>query len=112
VKKNHTNRTGPQRMDVPAFIARVNSVVVPRLEALCADLTKNGRRIGDEFVAPNPTRVDRTPGSFKINIKSGRWADFATGDCGGDAVSLYAYIKNIKQMEAAKELAAKYGVTL
>ena len=45
---------------------------------------------GHEYVARNPTRADRRPGSFKINLRTGRWADFATGDKGGDPVSLAA----------------------
>ena len=44
------------------------------------------------YVALNPTRNDRRPGSFKINIRTGRWCDFATGDRGGDPVSLVAYL--------------------
>ena len=43
-------------------------------------------------MARNPTRPDRRPGSFKINLTTGRWADFATGDRGGDPVSLAAYL--------------------
>jgi hypothetical protein len=44
------------------------------------------------YVALNPTRNDRRPGSFKINIRMGRWCDFAAGDQGGDPVSLVAYL--------------------
>ena len=44
----------------------------------------HGRRMGSEWVALNPTRADRRLGSFKVNLRTGRWADFATGDAGGD----------------------------
>src|SRR6185295_3060558 len=54
-----------------------------------------GRRMGSEWVALNPTRADGRPGSFKINLRSGRWADFATGDAGGDLISLRAYLEGI-----------------
>ena len=30
-----------------------------------------------EYVALNPTRADKRAGSFKINLQTGRWADFA-----------------------------------
>jgi hypothetical protein len=51
-----------------------------------------GRREGHEWVALNPKRNDRTLGSFKINLKTSRWAEnVATGDRGGDPVSLAAY---------------------
>ena len=64
----------------------------------------DGKRIGCEWVAKNPTRQDRRAGSFKINVDTGRWADFATGDRGGDAISLYAYLNGLKQIEAARAL--------
>ena len=65
----------------------------------------DGRVEGQEFVARNPIRADRHPGSFKINLRTGRWADFATGDVGGDVVSLCAYLAGIGQAEAARSLA-------
>jgi putative DNA primase/helicase len=42
----------------------------------------------DEYVAHNPTRADKNPGSFKVNVKTGVWSDFATDDTGGDLISL------------------------
>jgi hypothetical protein len=69
-----------------------------------------GRREGGEYVAINPMRHDRHPGSFRINMRTGRWADFATGDRGGDPVSLAAYLSNLKQCEAAEKLAGMLGV--
>ena len=41
-----------------------------------------------EIVALNPRRADRNLGSFKVNRYNGRWCDFATGDKGGDPISL------------------------
>lgn len=70
----------------------------------------DGRREGSEWVARNPTRNDRTPGSFRINLHTGKWADFATGDKGGDAISLYAYLKGYTQTEAALELSETWGL--
>ena len=68
-----------------------------------------GKREGHEWVALNPTRSDTKPGSFKINLKTGKWADFSTGDRGGDLISLWAYIKGIGQYEAMKELKTVLG---
>jgi len=73
-------------------------------------LSGSGQFAGDEFIARNSRRNDENPGSFKINVKTGRWGDFATGDGGGDLVSYYAYIKELKeahahpQQEAAKRI--------
>jgi hypothetical protein len=61
-------------------------------------------------VARNPTRADRRAGSFKVNTVTGRWADFATGDAGGDPVSLYAYINGLTQSNAAWALGNEWGL--
>ena len=60
--------------------------------------------------AIEPTRPDKNPGSFSVNIRTGRWADFATGDKGGDVISLAAYIFQCRQIEAARTLAVTLGV--
>jgi hypothetical protein len=44
--------------------------------------------------------------------RAGAWSDFATGDRGGDVISLIAYIENIRQSEAARLLARLLGVEL
>jgi hypothetical protein len=70
----------------------------------------NGRREGHEYVVLNPRRHDHHLGSFKINLKTGVWADFASGDKGSDPVSLVAFIENCKQGEAALKLARMLGL--
>jgi hypothetical protein len=55
-------------------------------------------------------RDDRHLGSFKINLTTGQWADFATGDRGGDIIGLAAYLRGIRQIEAARQLADLLGV--
>lgn len=89
----------------------VNAVALPRLESLCSHWLGQGRKEGREYVALNPTRADSRLGSFRINLSSGMWADFATGDRGGDAISFYAYIKGLSQIDAAREMAKDLGVT-
>jgi hypothetical protein len=70
----------------------------------------DGRREGAEWVALNPTRADGRRGSFKVNVVSGRWSDFAAGAAGGDLVALAAYLFHIKQSEAAVKVAEMLGV--
>ena len=77
---------------------------------LLARWAPGGRRVGREYVVRNPNRVDRRPGSFRINMRSGRWADFATGDEGGDVVSLAAYLHDLSQAEAARRIAEMLGI--
>jgi hypothetical protein len=74
-------------------------------------LLPGGIIIGNEFVALNPRRADRCRGSFKISVSSGRWSDFATGDKGGDPISLVAYLANVSQYEAARLLAQMLGIS-
>jgi hypothetical protein len=70
----------------------------------------DGRREGNEWVALNPTRNDTARGSFKINLRTGCWADFAAGDRGGDVISLLAYLRGTPQSEAAQDLARQLEV--
>jgi len=47
--------------------------------------------------------------SFKFNIETGKWRDFANpAHSGGDIIALYAMQKNIEMLDAAKELKEKY----
>src|SRR5918993_1723110 len=94
-----------QRIDFTAVAAAALSC----LPALVARWLPDGRREGQEWVARNPTRADRRPGSFKVNLATGRWADFATGDKGGDAISLAAHLHGLSQVEAARRLTEMLG---
>ena len=87
----------------------IAQTALPYAEVIVRRLLPNGRREGHEFVACNPTRADRKPGSFRINLRTGRWADFATGDRGGDLISLLAYVRGIRQVEACRALARMLG---
>jgi hypothetical protein len=91
-------------------IEEVNRAALAALPALLDRWLAGGHRRGREYVARNPTRSDRRPGSFKVNLATGRWADFATGDRGGDPVSLAAYLFKLGQAEAARRLADMLGV--
>ena len=90
--------------------AQINETALAQLPALLALWLPSGRQQGREYVALNPTRSDRHLGSFRINLHTGRWSDFATGDGGGDLVSLAAYLAGVSQGEAARRLADMLGV--
>src|SRR5580658_8349175 len=95
-------QTGRQRR---IDFARMGAATLANAEAVIRGLLPDGRREGSEWVARNPLRADRSAGSFKVNLRSGKWADFATGDHGGDLVSLAAFIAQLDQREAAIRLA-------
>jgi hypothetical protein len=90
--------------------AVVNNAALSELSSLLCQWLPGGRIVGREYVARNPRRADKTPGSFKINLHSGKWCDFATGDAGGDVVSLAAYLSGSGQVEAARNLSEMLGV--
>jgi hypothetical protein len=72
---------------------------------ICNWILPGGRVLGNEYVVRNPKRADKRVGSFKVNLHTGRWADFATDDRGGDLISLIAWCFDIRQAEAARRLA-------
>jgi len=70
-----------------------------------------GKKQGREWVAVNPKRSDRNAGSFSVNLVTGKWADFAAGETGGDLVSLYAYLfHHNDQGAAARELSSEHSI--
>jgi predicted P-loop ATPase len=62
----------------------------------------NGKKIGPNWCVGSLAGEEGE--SLKIHARKGVWADFATGEKGGDPVSLYAAIHGIGQGEAAKRL--------
>ncbi len=95
-----------RRLDFDA----INRAALASLPALLRRWLPDGRLVGREYTARNPRRADRRPGSFKVNVNTGKWADFATDAKGGDVVSLAAYLSGSRQAEAARELADMLGL--
>ena len=79
------------------------------LPAILQRLLPDGRVEGHEYVALNPRRADTKHGSFKVNLRTARWADFAVNIHGGDVVSLAAYLLVLSQREAAEVIARIIG---
>lgn len=99
------------RLHQPIQFDEINRRALAVLPALLVRWLPDGRRVGHEYVARNPRRSDHKPGSFSINLTTGRWSDFATGDAGGDPVSLAAFLAGTTQAEAARNLAAMLGMS-
>ncbi len=97
---------GGKRID----FAGIDRAALANVDRILARWLPGGRINGAEYVARNPRRNDRRLGSFKINTETGKWTDFATGDRGGDLVSLAAYLSGLSQVEAARQLADMLGV--
>jgi len=90
--------------------AAINQAALAAFPAVLNRLLPRGKAVGRELIALNPRRPDRNLGSFKVNRYNGRWCDFATGDKGGDPISLVAYLADVSQGEAARLLAKMLGL--
>jgi hypothetical protein len=89
----------------------INHAALAALPALVERWLPDGRRRKNEYIARNPTRQDKNAGSFCINLRTGQWADFALHKVSGsDPISLFSYLRGIKQGQAARELARMLGV--
>ncbi len=90
----------------PTF-AQVKAAALRNIDRVLTQWLPNGKRVdgGKEYTAPNPTRTDKRAGSLKINLSKGTWADFATGDKGGDLIDLVRYLDGGTDVEACNKLA-------
>ena len=81
---------------------------LPRAVAICERMLPAGKLRGHEWVCGN---LRGEPGeSCSVSTSNGRWADFATGQKGGDLISLVAAIHGLSQLEAAERLAVMLGM--
>lgn len=87
------------------------AVALGQVESLLAKWLPDGHISAGEWKACNPQRDDKREGSFSINLTTGAWGDFSSGDVGGDLVSLYAYLFHQGQQgPAARELAQELSM--
>jgi hypothetical protein len=90
--------------------ARIAAEACANCAAIVAQWLPRGKRCGHEWCALNPRRNDHRIGSFRINLRTGAWADFAIDERGGDMISLAAYLFNLSQAEAALRIAQMLGI--
>ncbi|WP_420170563.1 DUF927 domain-containing protein [Pseudomonas alloputida] len=89
----------------PTF-AQVKAEALCQIDRVLSHWLPNGKRVdgGKEYTAPNPTRNDKHAGSLKISLTKGTWADFATGDKGGDLIDLVRYLESSSDVDACQKL--------
>jgi len=97
-------------MPLHCQIQDIAAAALAAADTLLADWLPDGRLKGHEYWPTNPVRGDRQPGSFSINVLTGAWHDFASGDKGGDLVSLLAFVRGCRQGEAARLIAQQLGI--
>jgi putative DNA primase/helicase len=97
-------------------VEKIQLVAIQALSAaplLLQEWLPEGAINGSEWVARNIVRGDRHPGSFGVSLTSGRWNDFADDQAhGSDLVSLLAYLRCCRQMDAAKEIDQRLALGL
>ena len=106
-----TGRIMPRRMAPTLDFAAINSAALMRLPDVLARLLPGGRAVGPEWHAGSLR--GETGDSLRVRMhgeRAGRWADFATGEKGGDPVSLAAAVARTRQIEGAKQLARMLGI--
>jgi hypothetical protein len=89
---------------------RIGASALAAADVLIPRWLPDGRREGAEWVATNPMRADKRRGSFKVNLRTGRWSDFAVDAGGGDLIALAAYLFRLTQGQAARKVADALGI--
>ncbi|PMU11722.1 MULTISPECIES: toprim domain-containing protein [unclassified Pseudomonas] len=101
------------KSSAPDLIRQVAFQALGAVENLLSEWLPEGTRNGSEWVARNTARGDRHAGSFGVSMDSGRWNDFADDAAhGGDLVSLLAYLRGCRQVEAAQEIDQRLSLGL
>lgn len=83
------------------------------IEAICTRWLPDGKKAGHEWEIGD--RHGAPGKSLKVHLsgaKAGMWADFSTGDKGGDLVSLVAFVEGTAQGDAARKLAGFLGLPI
>jgi predicted P-loop ATPase len=83
------------------------------IQSLLEEWFPDGTIEGAEFCIGS--RAGEAGQSLRIRIKGdkvGVWSDFSVGEAGGDLISLYAYIHDLRPGQACAALAEKLGIEL
>jgi hypothetical protein len=73
----------------------IKSELQSRIEPLVRELLPHGRRVTNRWEAVNPTRADKSSGSFFVWLRgpaAGAWKDYASDDK-GDVIDLVRYVQ-------------------
>lgn len=96
----------------PIPYSEIASYALSNIDSLLNRWLPGGKSESNEYKVTNPLRADKKVGSFSINLRTGKWGDFATNDAGNDLISLYAYLEGVEQWESAIDVADQIGFRL
>lgn len=78
----------------------INKLLLERGLEFCEEHLPGGEVLGDEYMCADLT--GNTGRSCSVNLRTGRWADFAGDAKGGDLISLYASIYPMRMYDALR----------
>lgn len=80
------------------------------IRRIAADFYLEPKKKGSNFFVKSPVTHDKT-WSLALYTGSNRFVDFANGNLSGDCIAFLAYVKNLNQWQALKELQSYYGLS-
>lgn len=93
------------RHRAPIDFAALAATLLDRADRLVPSWLPNGKKNGHEWTCGNLAgEPGRKNWSCRVNLTTGAWGDFATGEKGGDLISLYAAIHGLNNGQAATRL--------
>ncbi len=87
----------------------LNDALLQSADELVERWLPGGKRIGHEYVCGSLS--GGAGKSCSVNLQSGKWADFQSGERGKDLCGLYAAIHGLNQRESALELMRDQGLS-
>jgi putative DNA primase/helicase len=92
----------------PIRFAELAKALLDQASTLLPQWLPDGTQRGHEYVCAGLSGGRGT--SCSVNVNTGQWADFATGEQGGDLLSLYAAIEGLTMGKAALQVARELGL--
>lgn len=92
----------------PIRFAELARALLDQAGTLLPQWLPDGAQRGHEYVCAGLSGGRGT--SCSVNVNTGQWADFATGEQGGDLLSLYAAIEGLTMGKAALQVARELGL--
>ncbi|MBK8770120.1 MAG: hypothetical protein IPM06_06785 [Rhizobiales bacterium] len=87
----------------------MNDAAIAKLSAITKRWLPSGEMRGHHWVAPNPRT---TASQLKVDLLTGGWRDWTTGDSGDDVISLLSFLEGVADDIAVREVARMLGVEL
>lgn len=92
----------------PINFTALAEALLARAAQLVAEWLPGGVVRGHEYVCGSLSGGTGT--SCSVNLVTGKWSDFSTGECGGDLLGLYAGINDLSMGKAALQVAREEGL--